>query len=793
MAWELRRKKRRDSARTFRHQIIELVSIRKYIKSSLDKNRYNETFTRFQKFSLTEDQVDAAVSHYKETLVVASAGSGKTSLLLGRSKYLLESGRAQPNQILALAFNARAAEELGERARALHLDVQSKTFHSFGNSLLNLENRRGGVAFADANSLESFIQERLTEINSDAGSTEMLSQYFSAHMVPFRPFEQYKDLSEYSASLKGSLPVTLSGTYVKSHGEWLIANFLHREGIDFEYEEVFRPPGKSNWTHKPDFTVHQPGRKPIYIEYFGTDSNGNTAPWIDREKYHSQTEWKRTVHSTVGTQLIELTYGDLQNGILLTRLDQALHDHGIARSPLSDAQVLEKANEVGYTSQFARLCSSFLSHARAQRMTAESLRSRDFKDARTNAFMAVFSEILSSYEAELRRLGLPDFSDMIHEAADLLEQGVVPFPYTHVLVDEYQDIAVDRNRLLQAMRIAQPDLEILLVGDDWQAINRFAGSDISIMRHLSKPKRDRRMVTLARSHRFSQPLANASSQFIAKNPDQLRKTVESGDPGEDSDPLVIHWDVEIDQLVENLKIVIERIGDGNSEESELLVVARYNSNLPSFEQVSALWKGPIEIRTVHSSKGMEADYVIVTDVQQDWRGFPSIIQDDPILNLVLPEEERYPFAEERRIFYVALTRARKATHVVSPQSHPSVFALELENEGLGKHIGRDSALNSKCPICDSGTIVRGRNTEACFCSNSPHCKISMPKCGRCNRVASLISVHPLVYRCPEHPTASWKKCPACDFGVLVKRTGKYGPFTTCHMWPQTGCKGKISK
>ena len=797
--WRGRYKRRVED---IQHQVIHVVSVRKFTREISDKARFRKVFKEFQSFPLTKPQTEAAVSHYQETLIIASAGSGKTSLLLGRAKYLLASGRVEPNRILALAFNKRAAEELSERAEALDLPIRSMTFHGFGFSVLNRETRSGGVAFAEAGTLDKFLQSSYERISQTEGAP-VLADYFAEMLVPFRPFEDFANLNDYAASARSVVPMALSNDYVKSHGEWLIANFLWRNRVNFEYEALFVSKMGKPATHRPDFTVHQNGRPDIYIEYLGIDAAGNTAPWVNKDRYLGIRDWKRELHASCGTQLLELTYQDLKDGVLLTKLKRSLQNYGIRLDPRPDQEILEQANTVGFTSQFIDLTRTFLGHSRARRFTSDNLPKS--KDPRSQTFLKYFALVLAAYEDELARINLPDFAALIHEAADQVGSLVAPFPFDHVLVDEYQDISFDRQRLLDSMLIANPKLEMVMVGDDWQAINRFAGSDISIMRDASKPRKNRKLVRLGETHRFPQSLADASSSFIQKNPYQIEKKVTSTNPNNSEATLFLHWDSSAKanskdresqrkerekQANDQLALVIRRIDQGNNPNSTLLVLARYRSNLPSRQQVEALWQGPFEIRTIHTSKGMEADYVIVMDVRQDRRGFPSTIEDDPILRLVLPEQEDFAYAEERRIFYVALTRAQLACHLIAAHDLPSLFALELKEEGVGIHLGSPDGELTFCPVCKTGLLVESATGNGFFCTNDPHCKIPKPKCPKCKDPANLACALPITYQCKKHPDIKFETCSACRWGVLVTRKGRYGEFKSCHTWPTTGCQGK---
>jgi DNA helicase-4 len=366
-------------------------------------------------------------------------------------------------------------------------------------------------------------------------------------------------------------------------------------------------------------------------------------------------------------------------------------------------------------------------------------------------------------------------------------------PYTHLLVDEFQDISYDRYRLIQSLSNFNPNLQTTFVGDDWQAIYSFAGSDIGIMRESAKARLGRMRVDLGDTFRLPQTLADAASAFVTQNPAQLRKEIKS--TFDEVEPLVLHWDTSSDSnsSLENIKKVISRIGsDANNPDCELQIIARYKNNLPTAAELSKLWSGPVKTGTIHSVKGLEADYVIVVDVKQDFRGFPSTILDDPVIQLVVPSDEKFKYAEERRLFYVAITRARKQTHLICPSEEPSVFATELLDKSyngrqFGKHYG--TSANQTCPNCNNGHLVLNRFGNY-TCSSHPICDLRLPACPTCHKYMRLTSIAPVTYVCGEHSGEQLPSCPKCRFGRLIERQGKNGLFTSCHLWPDTGCQGK---
>lgn len=745
--------------------------------------RYRKLFRTFQRFPLTKAQVRAATSFARETLVIAGAGSGKTALLLSRAKYLLKSKRATSSQILFLAFNRKAADEIEQRSKALGLDLEARTFHGFGNSVLRRELGTRAVVFTEDHEIERFIKQHFEALAESPATATRLAEFMSRFLVPHRDVSAFKDLNEYSAFVR-TIPKTLQGERVKSHGEWLIANFLWKQSVPYEYEALYRA-GERTDVHKPDFTV---GGGSVYIEYLGIDAAGNTAPGIDSAVYTQSMTWKHEVHLRNRTTLIRLTYQDLLDGKLLSRLESQLRRNQVELSPKASSVIIAQAEQVGYKDRAIGTLQTFLQHVRAQRLLMSVLWDRAL-DERSQVFLDIFATLYVAYTERLLELGEPDFSELIHGGADRIMSSSLGLEYSHVLVDEFQDIAHDRLRLIEALRASNSRVELTLVGDDWQAIYGFAGSDIGIMRAFATARTNRTRVDMGDTFRLPKSLAETATKFVMENPLQLRKRIVS--TFDEPSSLTLHWDTSgtRENLTSNVTLVINRIGEpARDDKGELLVLARYRNNLPAVADIKKLWAGPVAVDTIHRAKGREADYVVVMDVIQDHRGFPSTIVDDPVLQLVLTDKDTFPHAEERRLFYVAITRARKQTHLVCPSEQPSLFALELLNGDFAvTHFGYAGSV--PCPFCRVGVVAKSR-FGTYRCSNSPLCKFRTPPCPECQLHTRIVGVDPLQYRCADHPEVELPMCPRCAEGRLVNRQGKYGSFVSCHLWPVTRCVGK---
>jgi DNA helicase-4 len=316
------------------YQVIQLVSVRRSYLERRDKGRFRELVDIPAEITLSEEQVTAATSHAKETLVVAGAGSGKTFVLVGRAKYLVGSERTTEDQILMLAYNKDAAEELSRRTKASGINVTAQTFHAFGNSVIKAPGERTGVAFGDPGEISKFLAHQL-EHGLDDDSKKGLARYFAQELVPYRDFEEFESLNEYAAYVRATIPRTLMDEQVKSHGEWLIANFLFSNSVSYTYESLYEAGKSPKDRHKPDFSILSSEKTPIWIEYFGTDRLNSVAPGISKEGYLDGIKWKKEVHARNGTNLIELYYYDLKESTLLNKLEAALKLNGVKLQPKS--------------------------------------------------------------------------------------------------------------------------------------------------------------------------------------------------------------------------------------------------------------------------------------------------------------------------------------------------------------------------------------------------------------------------------------------------------------------------
>lgn len=698
--------------------------------------------------SLTAEQLEAVVTMEDATLVVASAGSGKTRVIENRVRYLVEERGVPQAQILVLAFNRSVAKEVGARLAHGHLrEVVVKTFHAMGLSILSeAEGRAVGLTpMADpdaAASLNQFVRGVLTkELNEHANGDVV--HFLMTYLQP--PLDESgldaRDASDRRAHEESLLaPLGMNGRRVKSYGEFLIASYLFEHQVPFAYEKQYP---HSTTRHRPDFTL-DPERKPHpvdFIEYYGIDRAGETREDIDREQYQGSMRWKDDVHAQFQTNLIKLHYYDFSErgadgfrALLGERLRAA--DYGLNR--LSDAELVQ-ALETHRLPQLIALAVTFLRLYKGSGLGLDELRaraasallSRPSQD-RARVFLRVFERVLLAYERSIAESGDADFEDMIKRSAEAVAGGAWRSPFTHVLVDEFQDISPLRAQFVRAFQRSESQASVFAVGDDFQSIYRFAGSQIRLMTEFGLHFGPHRKLPLTRTHRFSAALADATTRFILKNPGQLPKVVR-GRPGADGRPITLIR-TDADSRIEGFEMALELARATTRElggPRKTLLLGRYRADEPASltELQDEYPELGLRFSTIHRAKGAEADIVILLNLTGGVRGFPSRVQDDPLMKLVLGETDAFLDAEERRLLYVALTRARERAIVLAYDAPPSGFCRELCSGEYGQWVElvdlREGAAEVPCPVCRDGHLVvrRGQYGEFLGCTNFPHCVV----------------------------------------------------------------------
>ncbi len=370
---------------------------------------------------------------------------------------------------------------------------------------------------------------------------------------------------------------------------------------------------------------------------------------------------------------------------------------------------------------------------------------------------------------------------MILRAAHYAETGKYVSPFRHILVDEFQDISQSRARLVKALKAQHPDVRVFAVGDDWQSIFRFAGSDIHLMRHFGAEFGGtfdgqtgiHRTVDLGRTFRSVDQIAFAARTFVLRNPAQIQKQiVPAGTATEPAIKIVMTPKDEGEKKLSEVLAAMSAKLDEAEKAASVLLLGRYRFLEPDMQDLRRRFpRLRISFKTIHASKGLEADHVVLLNVDSGRTGFPSEIVDDPLLGLVSPDEEAFQNAEERRVMYVAMTRARHTLTIFASNARPSSFVTELVKDpeyGLGQATGTDQD-DHECGECGGRLLgVRGQDGRVWYrCEHAQHCGNLLPACSECgvDLPRRVTGVPEAICLCRKaHPG-----CPECTDGWLVER------------------------
>jgi DNA helicase-4 len=619
--------------------------------------------------------------------------------------------------------------------------------------------------------------------------------YFEYYLYPTaNPFE-FETEGEYFDYILANDIRTLKGEAVKGLGECLIANHLFKLGVEYQYEAPYEHATRSLdfRQYQPDFYLPDYG---VYIEHVGIDRNGNTAPYVDRETYHRGMEWKRELHKTHETILIETFYYEHVDGVLLKSLETKLEAAGVEFNSLPPEAVLGTLREFGAISVLADLLGQLLMRYKACHFEEDQLafvvRNSDNPNQVAAALDLLFP-IADAYEAKLADSEQIDFDDMIGRAISYVTQGRFRSGWRYILVDEFQDISEPRARLVKALRDSVSECSLFCVGDDWQAIYRFTGSDIGFTTSFQEKFGATKITALDTTFRFNNSICDVASKFVLKNPAQLRKSLSTH--LKVSRPAVSIMRKRSEPTGERagvdprLSEVLEKISEKAPEGSTVYLLGRFGFNLPNAGILKVLrqtYPGlAISALTMHGSKGKEADFVVLLGLQSGKHGFPSKKATHPLLEALLPKLEPFDYAEERRLFYVAVTRARHRVYLICDMASASEFVVELVAEQYPVELEEfETSLAQKlfqlinCKKCETGTLVPREGKFGSFygCSHYPLCDNAENGCRSCGNPMQRVGRFKV---CINPDCASWiPTCPQCG-AEMTQREGRYGNFWGC--------------
>ena len=754
---------------------------------------------------LDDEQRRAVVTDDDYCLLVAGAGAGKTTTMAAKVKYLVEKKNINPEEIIVISYTNKAIGELKERInKNLKIPAKICTFHAFAFEIV----KRFSVEPPEINFSSYRIVFELLEKSIFHNKQLMknlvlfLGYYFDLTEDVFKfenlnQFHLYKAAQDYE-TLKSGLGEyikkveqqrskrvkTITGEYLRSVQEVQIANFLYLNGLDYEYERVYPYESLSkNKKYTPDFYIVQ-GEHTAWLEHYALTESGYSSFFSKEQlaKYKKSIKDKRMLHSGYKTTLIETwsLYNDRRS--LMSHLKESLEKEGFQLKTRNLEEVYKKIVETGKDKYIIKLI-LFMMNFIEQYKTAgydeagfDILRKKT-DNPRTLLFLDIAEEVYHHYQSVLKQNNQIDFADMINDAHFYLqeiERQHIEMPYKYIIIDEFQDIA--RQRFNLTKRLSEiTKAKVVAVGDDWQSIYAFSGSDITLFTRFLELMGNGTELKITHTYRNSQELIDIAGGFVQKNSAQIRKQLIS--PKHLENPVIIEaFDDSINPmkaLATKIEEIIGKIIAEYGEKSSILLIGRYNydmyklykagvfSELPNNRVKSEKYPNAnITFMTAHSSKGLGYDNVILINMFEGKFGFPCQIEDDPIIKLVMHDDKTMPFAEERRLFYVAMTRTKNRVYIATPKHKPSRFLVELikdYNLPHDKDINMQivDLFNLRCPVCGFplkyefnknyglSLWICTNDSEVCdFMTNDKVHKHDILKCPKCADGYMIVKMNP---------------------------------------------------
>lgn len=631
------------------------------------KNKDMEFFKKIENdnnIKLDDEQRKIVLNDSQNCLVVAGAGCGKTTLITIKTKYLVEVKNVNPKDILVISFTNESVNDLKKKINVdYNLNVDIMTFHKLG---INIIGKQKKIKVLDNlyNVLNNYFLHDIYFTNNYLEYLEFLYVYIGNQKLSKIIIEK---------------PIKV----INSLEELAIIKFLKLTNLKYKYHII-------NFNHvisEFDFKYNQIN---IKIRYLSKPK---------RKKLN-------TIDLIKGTNILMFLYKELN------------------KLGLKDFEKVETVDNI--YNKFIQLCHSFINNYKVSYNNINEfikLKEKYIGNRRIALFLNVILAAYTYYNDYNKKNNIIDFNDMINQAVNILKNNNL-LTYKYVIIDEFQDISKNRFEIIKILNSYQA--KIIAFGDDWQAIFGFAGSNVNIFIKFKDIMNDCEVLLLTKTYRNSQQLINIVGDFIMKNPKQMKKKLSSSKSI--NNPINIYFYEEgksKSQLVYNIICDILK----ENPVSKILLIGRYK-----FELMEIIDKNFFDLvdnkiiclkRTVnmtfltaHSSKGLTYDDVIVLNANNDIYGFPSQVVDDYEI-AILKEKENFYFEEERRLFYVALTRTKNRNYILVAINNPSYFILEiLENKNVEVYnLTRKKVVNNYYLCQNCGYFMKKKVHKKLVCSN----------------------------------------------------------------------------
>ena len=516
------------------------------INSLLDTHK--DFFDHCLKYPLDKQQRRSIVSEEDNCLVVSSAGSGKTSSIVGKVKYLTEIKDIAPHRILLISYTNKAAAELTERMATNGL--KGYTFHKLAIDIIEKET---GVKPSICDNTDALFIDIYHTLLGNEDFKKSVVEYFIDYQTNEADWEQRKNerrekLSEQkNVQLKAMFPDMDGRTiYVRSEQEQKICFVLSSLGVQFRYEEPYEHQlaDEMHSQYRPDFSIYSEQKgvpKRIYLEHFGVDEHGLVPAWFAKDKnityeeanqkYNDGITWKKTAHEKFGTQLLVTSSADFHYSDIKDKLKKILTDVGVPIQEKTDEELYDLVLPKGSKQEkaFIRLVVTFVTLVKSSCKSVKEVlkQAKNAGDERSVFIIKnIFQPVYERYKSALSDSNQIDFTDAILQATEICRTTHL-VEYDYIIVDEFQDISVDRYNFLKVLREGNPPAKLYCVGDDWQSIYRFSGSDMALFNQFPEYFGTTEINKIETTYRFGEPLVSLSSRFIQRNNAQIKKDIHS--------------------------------------------------------------------------------------------------------------------------------------------------------------------------------------------------------------------------------------------------------------------------
>jgi DNA helicase-4 len=711
-----------------------------YNKNILEKDylKYKSYFENMyvgidNNIKLDKEQIEAILADEDYSLIIAGAGTGKTTTMASKVKYLVDIKKVDPSKIAVMSYTKKATKELESRILLdFKIPAHITTFHSLGMEYIReiFPDRKCYVVdIQEKNEIfTNFIKERvfkdkekLSEIMNIFTSFHInkpwiFSKYFQENFDKYDTYDEFftaykKHKINEQPNLKEYLEkridrminnedyiITIKDEIVKSKGEAIIANYLFTNGIEYKYEKVYKEIMENKRTYKPDFTLNLNGEE-IYVEYFGLSNYEEH----QLNRYETERKRKEDYHKQHNTKFIKIDYikgekieDTLQRELikmgftLKKKTYEEIYEQLLDNNPTSCIypfknflyEIIDKIKYTEKRENYITLIKEYILNS-----------SDDLKDTMINQFK-IIDEFYHYYQEKLFKnteyYGF-DYSDMIYYADKYIKSmnTRTNLSFEYIIIDEYQDISELRYSFTKKISDVN-HAKVVAVGDDWQSIFAFAGSKIKYIYNFEKYFENSKLLKITKTYRNSQELINYSGEFIMKNKDQIDKTLLSNKSITSPIKFILFKEKEEYKMLKKLILYIHK----NKPNDKILILGRTNKIIEECFKESEL-KDDIDTKitfigyedididgmTIHKSKGLTSDEVIIIGLDNN---FPKPPFSDFWMSNIFKEKlekESIPYAEERRLFYVALTRTKNNVYLLVNENpkRRSPFVNEIYN------------------------------------------------------------------------------------------------------------------